>query len=284
MYPLNLVVEAKCYAARRPVGLDVPRNSVGVLKDLSENYFSIQSRSGGSIPAQRYNYAAAIFSTSGFTRGAVEYAIAHQIFLIQYDRVPVIEPLVTAILEFDELCIIGGGHEAIGAVRKVYRAMLNGGAVDSDAEKVLTARGKELVKGSIVSACRRINGSYFGMLQGRWPLHLLREEALPPLAFQHDRVSCRVAGNRQNEWKFVPVGVDPDDQDRWFELEFSLPPEIADLVAESWDDSVAVADLKQQHFSYIDLSGVIGAIRRAVRLELNQDWINEYINGLHTGI
>jgi hypothetical protein len=40
MYPLHLMVEAKCYASYRPVGVAVPRNSVGVLKDISENYFT----------------------------------------------------------------------------------------------------------------------------------------------------------------------------------------------------------------------------------------------------
>ena len=37
MYPLRLIVEAKCYRANRPVGIEVVRNSVGVLKDISEN-------------------------------------------------------------------------------------------------------------------------------------------------------------------------------------------------------------------------------------------------------
>jgi hypothetical protein len=278
MYPLNLVVEAKCYASTRPVGVEVPQNSVGVLKDISENYFSIHSRLGATIPAPRYNYAAAIFSTSGFTRGAVEYAVAHQVFLIQYDHVPVIEPLVSAILAFDESCIRVRGKEAISAVRKAYRSSLNDRVVfDDAAPEVLTDRGWMLIRGSIAESCRRIRGSYFGMLQGRWPLHLLRQEPLPPQAFQVDTIQCRVIGNDHNEWRFVPFETRHADEDRWFELEFSLPPAIAELVAEHWEDAIAVANIKQQHFSYIDLSGVIGDIRRTVRLELNEGWINEYV-------
>lgn len=277
MYPLNLVVEAKCYASTRPVGVEVPRNAVGVLKDISENYFSLQGRHGDSIPAPRYNYASAIFSTSGFTRGAVEYAVAHQVFLIQYDHVPVIEPLVSAILAFDDSCIKIRGKEAISVVRRTYRAALNDYEINEEALEALTERGWLLIRESITESCRRIRGSYFGMLQGRWPLHLLRQEPLPSLAFQHDTIQCRVMGNHQNEWKFVPLGVRHGDANQWFELEFSLPPVIAELVAQHWEDPIAVANIKQQHFSYIDLSGVIGGIRRTVRLELNEGWINEYI-------
>lgn len=104
MYPLHLMVEAKCYASQRPAGVEVPRNSVGVLKDISENYFTY-TRRGNAVRGPRYNYSAAVFSTSGYTQGAVEYAIAHQVFLIQYENVPAIQPLIDSIRGIDETCI-----------------------------------------------------------------------------------------------------------------------------------------------------------------------------------
>lgn len=274
MYPLHLVVEAKCYAAHRPVGVEIPRNSVGVLKDISENYFTY-SRRGHSFRGPRYNYTAAIFSTSGFTQGAVEYAIAHQVFLIQYENVPAIQPLVDAILEFDQHCVTVRGQQAISAARKFYRRSLAG----TDEEVMpgeLSEKGRELLRGSVTAAARAIRGSYFGMLQGQWPLHLLRRTPLPAAAFAEDVVRCRVHGNNRGEWKFVPIDFQPGD-DGWFELEFSLPPLVAELVQSSWGDPIAVANLKQQHFSHIDLSGIIGGIRRSVRLELDREWINDYI-------
>jgi hypothetical protein len=72
-------------------------------------------------------------------------------------------------------------------------------------------------------------------------------------------------------WKFAPIEAKPGDpagDPAWFELEFSLPPLIAELVQDNWRDSVAVANLNQQNFPFIDLTGVIGGIRRSVRLEL----------------
>lgn len=277
MYPLHLMVEAKCYASHRPVGVEVPRNSVGVLKDISENYFTYTGR-GNAFRGPRYNYTAAVFSTSGYTQGAVEYAVAHQVFLIQYENVPAIQPLIDSILAFDEECINLRGQQAIAAARRYYRQCLAAGedAEIADPPPELTERGQELLRGRVAEACRAIGGSYFGMLQGQWPLHLLRREPLPPDAFVEDVVSCRVHGDHTGVWRFVPIQVEPGHP-AWFELEFSLPPLIAELVQNNWRDPIAVANLKQQHFSFIDLTGVIGGIRRSVRLQLDREWIEGYI-------
>lgn len=275
MYPMHLMVEAKCYAANRPVGVEVPRNSVGVLKDISENYFTYSGR-GQQVRGPRFNYTAAVFSTSGFTQGAVEYAIAHQVFLVQYDTVSVIQPLIDAIRRFDSHCIRQMGKQTIAAVRAYYRACLANPDFEPPVPPALTAHGETLLREPITRACTAIRGSYFGMLQGQWPMHLLREEPLPDSAFTTDTVRCRLHGNNPSGWRFVPSGSQPRDPD-WFELEFSLPPLIAELVEAHWADPIAVAHLKQEHFSYIDLTGVIGGIRRNVRLELDRDWISRYI-------
>lgn len=277
MYPLHLMVEAKCYASHRPVGVEVPRNSVGVLKDISENYFTYTGRQS-TFRGPRYNYTAAIFSTSGYTQGAVEYAVAHQVFLIQYENVPAIQPLIDSILTFDENCINLRGQRAIAVARSYYRRCLE---IDQSVDVAnppaeLTERGQELLRGAASRACRAIRGSYFGMLQGQWPLHLLGHEPLPPDAFPHDVVDCRVHGDLSGVWRFVPSEVEPGHP-AWFELEFSLPPLIAELVQTNWRDPIAVANIKQQHFSFIDLTGVIGGIRRSVRLQLDRNWIESYI-------
>jgi hypothetical protein len=276
MYPLRLMVEAKCYQEQRPVGIDVARNAVGVLKDISENYFILHNPGGTEIQIPRFNYHSAIFSTSGFTRGAAEYALAHQVFLIQYENVPAIKPLIDEIMRFDESCVTEVGKRAIAEVRKRYRLAIKGQAADADNGQFITDHGIALIEEALVDTLQRVRGSYFGMLQGRWPLHLLTTEPLPPEAFQQDIVSCRVVGDETGEWKFTPIGFD-ENQRGWFELEFKLPKEIAFFVSQNWEDRIAVANIKQQHFSYIYLSGVIGGIRRSVRLEMDREWIDRYV-------
>ncbi|WP_017756524.1 PDDEXK family nuclease [Calidifontibacillus oryziterrae] len=76
-YPIRIFVEAKFRQAK--TGIDVVRNAVGITDDLNQNYLKDQ-RSG--LPVKRYSYNYAIFSTSGFSKNAVDMATAHQISLI----------------------------------------------------------------------------------------------------------------------------------------------------------------------------------------------------------
>jgi len=163
----------------RPVGVEVLRNSVGILKDISENYFTTGIPGGIDFCSPRYNYTAAVFSPSGFTRPAMEYAIAHQVFLIQYKDVPTIQPLIDAIRRFNKRCIDGSNQKTISQVRTYYRQCLTRGCGSSDAPSELTWRGEQLLSDS-VQEYQRIDGSYFGMLQGQWPLHLLRKNRSLP--------------------------------------------------------------------------------------------------------
>lgn len=276
MYPLRLIVEAKCYKRKRPVGVEVVRNAVGVLKDITENYFTVPTKRRGVIQVPRYNYHAAIFSTSGFTSGAVEYSLAHQVFLIQYENVPVIQPLIDQIMEFDENCVSRDEKPKLSAIRKLYRNALHNREYQIDTLSFLTDIGLELIETSIVQSVKQIQGSYFGMLQGRWPMHFLTSTPLRAEAFQSDNIQCKLTGFESGEWKFTPLNIN-QNQPQWFELQFYLPETIATLVSEDWGNREAVVDIKRQHFSYINLSGNIGGIKRNVRLEMASRWINTYL-------
>ena len=80
VYPLRLFVEAKCYASTK-VGIDRVRVGVGILNDINTNYSTV-NLSTEQLSVKRYQYHYAIFSTSGFSKPAQRYAIAHKIHLI----------------------------------------------------------------------------------------------------------------------------------------------------------------------------------------------------------
>lgn len=122
-----------------------------------------------------------------------------------------------------------------------------------------------------------INGAYFGLLQGHWPIHFLSTTRIPPSCVSNtDVIECKVYGYENGSWVFEPRNIEEGHRD-WFQLEFDLPLEIALLVSEVWDDAVEVANLKRQHFSYINLSGMIEGIHRQIRLILDENWLNEII-------
>jgi hypothetical protein len=283
MYPLRLLLEAKCYARGRPVGIEVARNTVGVLKDISENYFTYTplGSAGTAVQVPRFNYHAAIFSTSGYTSGAQRFAIAHQIFLIQYERVPLLEPVVVGLLSLAGQHILGlDGNEAeISArLRSDIRQMLKEGeSAVQGADSALSPDGFAHVRKNVVVPLLTIEGSYFGMLQGRWPMHLLSRRPLPEAAFAgQDEVACRVYGRDSDRWSFAPVGLQEGDAS-WFRLEFDIPAEVVGFVRAARGDPLALAAVKQEHFSYLDLAGRIGGIQRHVRLRLDEDWLEAYL-------
>jgi len=277
------MVEAKCYARGRPVGIEVARNAVGVLKDISENFFTYIpiGPAGTAVQVPRFNYHAAIFATSGYTAGAQRFAIAHQIFLIQYERVSLLEPVVDGLLLLrdDHLRGLSGDEAEISArLRSDLRQMLqeSGNAVQR-ADSALSPEGFEHVRDGVVGPLLRIEGSYFGMLQGKWPMHLLSRRPLPEAAFLHrDAVPCRVYGRNSDRWSFSPIGVQ-EGEPAWFRLEFDIPEEIVGFVGEARNDPFTLAAVKQANFSFLDLAGKIGGLQRQVRLRLDGEWLDAYL-------
>jgi hypothetical protein len=74
--PIRMFLEAKFN--RDPCSLTVVRNAHGVIHDINE-YFVHPS---GSQPRRRYHYVYSLFSASGFTGQAQDYALAQQISLV----------------------------------------------------------------------------------------------------------------------------------------------------------------------------------------------------------
>jgi hypothetical protein len=77
-HPQRLLVEAKCYTNKKPVDLETTRNAVGVLKDVSEFWATVD---GIPVDHRRYHYQNALFSATSFTAPAESYAFAHDIYL-----------------------------------------------------------------------------------------------------------------------------------------------------------------------------------------------------------
>ena len=75
--PVRLFLEAKFRGNR--TGLDAVRNAFGVIQDVNENYMP-DLRS--ARPRRRFQYRYALFSASGFSHPAQDFALAHQISLV----------------------------------------------------------------------------------------------------------------------------------------------------------------------------------------------------------
>lgn len=175
VFPVRLIVEAKAYDKKRPVGLPVVRNAVGVLKDLNENYFSFNA---GEEPLKmrRFNYVHAIFSLNAFSVNAQRYALAHQVFLIQYVHNPLFGNVQNA---FKALTSDDIDKEVTKKVDMRQLRMSVRNFIQS--EEDFHFPGLSAVSGKlrrILSGFQQIQGSYFGLLNGEYPVHLTSRSPL----------------------------------------------------------------------------------------------------------
>jgi hypothetical protein len=145
--PIRLFVEAKY--RNHPTGLLDVRNAHGVVHDVNENY-STDPRSGRL--RRRYHYAYALFSAKGFTRPAQDFALAHQISLIDLGG-PAFDwlrtPIAQAAAEIDRIARAHGDWLPRGQLRTLLRQLL-GTWSDPDLPNPATAEEWWPAQGRIV--------------------------------------------------------------------------------------------------------------------------------------
>lgn len=285
-YPLRLVVEAKCQ--KHPVSLPVIRNAVGLQKDVIERFITLEVKVGArkagtdsdyalwneGVQSNRFNYQSVVVSTSGFTAPAQQYALAHRIYLFQYEEVGLLRPVIAAVTKIRKKHL--SRVATIAGIRGVIRSRLG-----LDDQLGVNApgwsyEGRKYLEQEIIEPLLQIEGSYFGVLGGRWPVSLLARREIPENLFRHsDEVRCRLYGYEADRWAFSPIEVVRGDPG-YFELQFDLPEEVVRMLDEAGRDRLTVAEIKQGHFSRLDVSGLIGGVRRNVRLVMDQDWIERY--------
>ncbi|GAB3453808.1 hypothetical protein [Actinophytocola sediminis] len=89
--PLRIFVEAKYRGVK--ANLRDVRNAHGVVHDVNEQY-ATASAGARSVPVRRYYYRYTLFSATGFSRPAQQYALAQQISLVDLSS-----PAFTALLD-----------------------------------------------------------------------------------------------------------------------------------------------------------------------------------------
>ncbi len=286
IYPIRLIVEAKC--ENRAVGVGIIRSLVGTLLDLNQYFIRTDRRDGDALFMQRFNYHAAIFAANGFSERAERYALAHQIFMIDYTNTSLLRPVIDALLSLE---LPDFTHEeevdprfAMNELRERFRqAIATNGDIPPDS--VFSERGLAKIRETLLPALGELRGSYYGMIQGIYPVHLIsRQRISPDLILRRGAIPCEIRVSNDNlTWAFEPSGVQPLSPD-FFHLEFSLPDAIAETLrsrAREAGDRVPewlqVANLKRDFLRYIDISALVGDRMVGFRLLLDEDWLDRYV-------
>jgi len=164
VYPIRLICEAKWLD--KGVHLNHVRDFEGVIKDISENYFSGRGVSGKDFLwrlLNRYCDCGAFFSATSFTDRAQNYAYAQGIFLVPYEGNSICQSLLEDLGELIE--------ESGGIFEKKVPNMAESRMKIAYSKKARNAMKRHR---SLNRTLKKI-GSYLGMLDGIYPIHILTE-------------------------------------------------------------------------------------------------------------
>jgi len=274
MYPIRLLSEAKCY--ENDVNLPDIRNFVGALKDIAENYF-VEDRMTWEemIAYQRYTDCGSFFSATGFSLGAQKYALAQGVFLISYDNNPVLRGVVDSMYSvIDSLDILKASNEKNDFSEWLHlnlitelKALYVGKYIPIPRQTDFTAAFRQLK-----DRLDAIRTSVIAMIVGReptiqYPVHLLSNQEVPVNLFaQRDDLFFRVHYTETRGG--LAFDVEPTEA-LGFHLFFSLPK----YVYSRYFSGRRMLDFKEKYLNHIELPVVSKGIRRILRLNLDQGWL-----------
>ena len=264
MHPVRLIAEAKWYKDNNKIGLGSMRNFVGVMKDISENYFvPMSSRGKRKRPKleDRYTDAGAYFSVSGFSSDAQDFAWAHGIYLISFGMNTIFRPLIkrAKILIDQDLIKKATKSEVIGKAQDHFRN-----------DRILS---REL---------NRIY-SYVGILDGIYPVMIIADKEFKfktdrPDKFEVERgniTSNATKEYRQEEKNNIHFRFNFQNSN----FEFTLPSSTGGYLIDAIEDTY-----KGKPFGYVDIPIELktedGNYRRIFRLDLSLPDADRIVNGL----
>lgn len=269
VYPIRLLCEAKCWDY--PVDLSVIRNFVGVLKDISENYFVEDGQNiDKRMLSKRYTDCGAVFSVSGFTSKAQKYAYAHNIFLVSYENNPIIDEFKRDINQIAKLVILKKRINKKQLSKwfedvwdKNYPSYLTGINIAN------TDLFKDYLK-KLKDTFYSVKTSVVGIATSVYPIHLLSKNEIPEHLFRDtDEVDFRVT-YRTTERGGHYFEIFPSDfpETRFY---FTVP----EVILSKYRDSLK--RFKMEFLEWIDVPVTLGKIRRILRFKPGLEWL-EYIN------
>ena len=202
VYPIRLLCEAKCWTKR--VDLPVIRNFVGVVKDISENYFVEDNQDiDKKMLSKRHTDCGAVFSVSGYTERAQRYAYAQNVFLVSYDNNPIINKFKKTIEDIALFSRLASSKDKKD-FSKWLEDTLTGYTHNQPPNRFLLDReGFEKSAAVLREEFGRIRTSIVGIATGVYPIHLLSYNEIPKGLFRdRDEVNFRTAPRKTENGGF----------------------------------------------------------------------------------
>lgn len=276
--PARLLIEAKFKDSA--VGIEIVRNAVGVLKDVSEYWVSPTAPGRGRAGARprqqpRYHYQYALLASSGFTENAQRYAVAHDVYLIPFERAGFFQPVMAAI----RACVPNDGAtdrrrgvemeiELSELRRRVRESLSHGGRIDAEGTGDATLSAALV---AAIDAIRRVEYAVLAVALGRVPLVLTPAPDVN-LRDVEGVVRVRIYWD-DDSWYLRRVGAGGREEDLF---SFDVPETLLAQYIDQHELSPRRAlDLKQEALSEIQALLVRDGQARLVRFVLDGEWLEQ---------
>ncbi|MCK4328461.1 hypothetical protein KAX02_01310 [candidate division WOR-3 bacterium] len=296
-FPLRLFVEAKFRNKKTGIG-DV-RNAIGVLLDINQNNSPTREQ---RIFPQKYQYVYALFSTSGFSKPAMEMALAHQISLIDLsgdeynDLRNVIDRSADGIIreigtttdeegyELDRICISNRG-KFVSGVRTIIRRELRTLPTGVEHQEYDTQHMIRSKLEPVINTAKRHNELFVAMANGPYMLLIKANnpQAFVDYAKEHPRHRVIITWSRQidngHTWKIVPA-----EDGHVYRLSFRLPDLLSRWIFGVTDGVRERAlQTKQNYFSNITIYHHTDDQDNLFKLEFDLESTQRHIEELNIG-
>lgn len=256
--PQRLLVEGKCEA--RPIGLPIVRNSVGVHKDVSE--FFIPDPLTDRLLRQRYHYQCAIFSSSGFSKQAQNFAYAQDVILLDLGA-GLFRRIVGALngITKDDV----EPELSIPNLRRLFRRFLRR-EVHETAMPYSESVGAAITNSAALA--NQIGFVGIGMINGIFPIFLVPESAdVHRLLLNQTEIPCRIRIENR-EFRF--------ETDNQVLFRFSIPEELFKKCFDKGEfDQGAALNMKQQYLNRTEVSVFSNSNLHKCILSLDPNWLNQ---------
>ena len=248
VYPLRLFVEAKCYASTK-VGIDRVRMGVGVLNDINTNYATVDL-STEQLSIKRYQYHYAIFSTSGFSKPAQRYAIAHKIHLIDLSNdaykgiINLIEQIVDELMDNSDI-----DSSEFNNFKNLFSELIYDGYYYHGDNKFFVSDLLHLVR----ALKRNIENQflYLATINSVHMIPLLANSEFNELlkSNPHQNVSIHFNLENPDEWIIVPI-IDNDEVPN-LSISFTLPELLREYIYQDVENAMLVKEKFIHKFVFI---------------------------------
>jgi hypothetical protein len=279
-FPLRLIIEAKARGTK--TGIGAVRNAVGVISDVNQNLARIRATEPALL--QKFSYRYALFSTAGFSGPAADYALAHQISLIDLSAAAFADIVGLA---DDVTSAVSGDYpprRAGGFVREFRRRLrralktwpyevpleIGHGHVELDrswpkVSAMLDAR-LDAIGDLFVGMA---NGPYLLLLRARNPRHVIEVFEREPVQDVAIHWNPDVEGGAL--WTVTLAGRGDEG-----ELHFALPDAVAEWIFDPEADARRRAiQFKEQFLSTITIYRFVGGQDRLYRLRFSRAQVSE---------